>query len=775
MQLQRRRGIRTPAVGWLVVIVWVLAAAAGTAGTLRFGFEGQPDGFIADKSLNGTVDAGPASNIASLGNGCLRVDLALPGAGGVKMTPWGDWRSYNTLSLDIFIPKEAPDDLDVIVYIKDSEYWWYQRSLLRAPDTGRSPGSLQKGKWLQVDLDISERATGWQPAGHARHWHDATFRPKELGIRFLSKNAYEGPVYVDEVVLSSARRGGIGPSPEQPVSQPSLQLTTNMREVGRYKKFEITFQLDRIYENPFDPQQVDVMGHFTAPDGSKIDVPGFYYQDYGRRRTADGYEHLFPVGEPCWKVRFSPKQVGIYRYYVTVEDGRSLRSPEGTFECVESEEKGLVRISKRDPRYFEFENGDFYWPLGTNLRDGGRQAEPRGGTYDMDKYIPAMAAAGETWTRTWMCAWWASIECSERYSSRYHGLGRYNMENAWCLDHALELIENTKNMYVELTLNNHGQLCRNRYDVEWWYNPFFTINGGYLTTPSQFWTDGRAKQETLKRYRYVIARWGYCSRIMSWDMWNEVDLVDAYDQEKDLVVAWHKEMARKLREMDPYKHLIVTHICLYWMNGPEMWSQPEIEYVQADSYWDNIPRALKQKIWDRWKRFGKPVHVIEYGKQYDRWDYQDFRAGLWCSTMLPFAGTASYWYWNFVHDKNLYPHYRAVAAFMKGEDRRGKGLHDAQAAASPEPYQVQAVANDTQADFYVYNWPALKFEPSQVNPVSGVVVTIAGLSDGVYNVEFWDTIKGAVIETRQVTASGGRIQIPLPPIRCDMAGKVRRG
>ena len=104
-----------------------------------------------------------------------------------------------------------------------------------------------------------------------------------------------------------------------------------------------------------------------------------------------------------------------------------------------------------------------------------------------------------------MSAWWASIEWSDKYDSRYDGVGRYCMYNAWRLDHALELAEE-EDLFIELTLNSHGQLRRDRFDAEWEYNPYSAANGGPVATPSLFFLSPSAKDLFRQRYRYIAAR-----------------------------------------------------------------------------------------------------------------------------------------------------------------------------------------------------------------------------------------------------------------------------
>ena len=105
-------------------------------------------------------------------------------------------------------------------------------------------------------------------------------------------------------------------------------VTVNDDNIPRYEKFEISFQLSGTWDNPFDPDQVVVDCDFQTPDGKTMTMPGFYFQDY-QRAYANGRERLNPIGEPMWKVRFSPTIPGTYRYRLrVVSDGQRVEADE---------------------------------------------------------------------------------------------------------------------------------------------------------------------------------------------------------------------------------------------------------------------------------------------------------------------------------------------------------------------------------------------------------------------------------------------------------------
>ena len=100
--------------------------------------------------------------------------------------------------------------------------------------------------------------------------------------------------------------------------------------------------------------------------------PGFVYRDFVHTPWLPGElrqtENLVPKGRDEWKVRFAPTQVGRWQYRLRVADasGTALTLPQ-TVTCVPSEDRGFLRVSPKDSRYFAFDSGDAANLIGENL------------------------------------------------------------------------------------------------------------------------------------------------------------------------------------------------------------------------------------------------------------------------------------------------------------------------------------------------------------------------------------------------------------------------
>lgn len=185
------------------------------------------------------------------------------------------------------------------------------------------------------------------------------------------------------------------------------RLSLSADSVGRYEIIELRADVTTEATNPFwpyDPEPppsippgvgVTVDGLFSDDNwNTMIIVPGFLYLDY--ERYGEGF---VPVGRPEWRVRFAPPRTGTWRAKLRVTDASGTTThPEGsglTFECTASQNHGFVRVSERDPRYFELSDGT---PL---LSPGVNVASPRS-IEDMESKLSLFGANGVRLVRWWM-------------------------------------------------------------------------------------------------------------------------------------------------------------------------------------------------------------------------------------------------------------------------------------------------------------------------------------------------------------------------------------
>ncbi|MCC6445434.1 MAG: DUF5060 domain-containing protein [Armatimonadetes bacterium] len=446
------------------------------------------------------------------------------------------------------------------------------------------------------------------------------------------------------------------------------RLAENADPVAQYAKFELTLDLSATYTNPFDPEEIDVTARFTSPSGKEYLVPGFIYHNY-TRTLKGGRERLLPEGRPAWKVRFAADTPGRWRYIVTVKDRTGAASSgEKTVTVVRSENRGFIRRSAESRHYLRFDSGKPYFPIGENVSWAGDA-----GTFDYDTWFKHLGAAGGDFARIWLVYWNMGLEWTdnkvESKSGRgqFYGLGKYSLDNGWRLDYLLDLAARC-GVYTMLTVGYHGEVqeAHDFFGSEAFIaSPYNAAWGGPCASAADFWTSETARKLYKRKLRYLVARWGWSTQVQSWEFWNEVNAP----------APWVAEMARYLRSIDPYRHLITTTY-----GHPDVWRIPEIDFTQTHHYGDtgNIPDSagpLSEDCIAHTAQFPKPHLVAEFGIDWraDDGKYDpsgegvNLHNGIWASALSRGMGGAMIWYWDgYVEPKNLYHHYTALRRFADG-------------------------------------------------------------------------------------------------------------
>ncbi|MCS7254373.1 MAG: hypothetical protein RMK18_11545 [Armatimonadota bacterium] len=151
--------------------------------------------------------------------------------------------------------------------------------------------------------------------------------------------------------------------------EPKLEVLTE--KVGLFCKAEFVIHWDRNYANPFDFKEVEVTLEVVTPRRERQKIPAFWWNNFEMRSITHGgrkEEWLYPIGKPHWRARFAPMEIGKHSCQAIVRDqSGTFLSNRVSFECVPSKNKGFVRVSRKDPRFFEFTDGTPFFPIGHNL------------------------------------------------------------------------------------------------------------------------------------------------------------------------------------------------------------------------------------------------------------------------------------------------------------------------------------------------------------------------------------------------------------------------
>ena len=384
--------------------------------------------------------------------------------------------------------------------------------------------------------------------------------------------------------------------------------TQNTTALPAYEVFEITFQHDETYGNPFLDVRIDVT--FTSPTGKQMKVGGFHYGSLekpeirvtpqGDRRRVD---YIFSKAN-IWKARFAPSELGRWTFsYVFSNVRGESAAGKGEFACVQGKKHnpGFVRQNPDNPFRWIFDDGTPYFPIG--LQDGagdhwgtgsclsGRSLE---GPFRKDPPYQLALPAGPLFVR----GPGNNPQNADVYYRRYTQCG-FNLARISQRNGFPPLYRDRDHYLVQEAIMMDESLCYFRkYGLHVYYGIFGVDTAGALA----YSPDDLPGMEKVKRFvKYTVDRWG--AYVDFWEFFNEQRADDR----------WFAIMIPYLQSVDPYHHPIST-------SGPRP-DLPGIEINAPHRYWQVLPLREAELNCDRWvagaaqsaKKYGKPIIVGEEG------------------------------------------------------------------------------------------------------------------------------------------------------------------
>jgi hypothetical protein len=190
------------AVVLAVVLGLAFASLAQAEDKVVFGFEKDAQGWEIpewaieqEDHVAKSIEA--SKDFSSEGYGSLKVIAAFPGkvwtAALVEDFEYFDWTPYKSVSVDVYVPKEAPVGLKAKLIITVGENWKFTemaRSLALVP-----------GEWVTISANLLPGSEDWK-----KTVVDDNFRKdvRKVAVRIESnkKPEYNGPIYIDNLRLT---------------------------------------------------------------------------------------------------------------------------------------------------------------------------------------------------------------------------------------------------------------------------------------------------------------------------------------------------------------------------------------------------------------------------------------------------------------------------------------------------------------------------------------------------------------------------------------------
>ena len=464
--------------------------------------------------------------------------------------------------------------------------------------------------------------------------------------------------------------------------------------------------------NPYDPATADIRVQFIDGKGKKIERLAYFDQE-----------------DMAWKAVLVADQPGKYRP-VMFRNGVEVEA-ESEPALVDLKAKaiseGFVHVDTGNKPRFQTDAGIPFIPLGFNL---GWQTES---IPDMTAMLATMGQNGINWTRIWASHWdgknpWMSQEGK--------GDGDLMLPTAFSRwDKLIQAAEGSR-VRIQFVLFHHG-LFSTKADSNWAIHPWNKANGGFLDGPSEFFTNDEAKRRSKMWLRYAVARWGQSPSVMAWELFNEVEWVDARTDNKWAdVLAWHREMAAYVRTLDPIGRPVTTSSTF---DPPDLYEG--MDFYQPHAYPPDISATLSGAS----LRSDKPFFYGEIGPADLEKPGQAMavRNSIWSALLAGHSGAAGYWRWETIHKEALYGEYKIARKILDETE------FAARTAARPARIRATAGTPVTTQAIREASWLMVRVSTA----AKFVKLGALGLPNGRYTLKIFDLDNG-LPETRSVEIRG---------------------
>jgi hypothetical protein len=287
-------------------------------------------------------------------------------------------------------------------------------------------------------------------------------------------------------------------------------------------------------------------------------------------------------------------------------------------------------------------------------------------TYDYDDWFGSLASNHANYARIWLGPF-DTFSVQTKASGLYH----FDLANLWRLDYLLSLATDL-DMVLQFCLDSFNSVRSSPPNNMWKNSPYNTANGGMCSSPDEFFSSDAAIAAWRNLARYLVSRFAHSSALLSWELFNEVDLADnfrnPFSNVSTTVTLWHKQNADYLKSLDVYSHMITTSFSSPAGFG-DIDKLPQMSYVQTHSYGakdfaaqELLTNAVKHDT------YHKPTYFGEGGLTQAQFADDptgiDLHNGLWGGIVSGGAGTAMLWWWDlYIAPQDLWWRFAGIGYF----------------------------------------------------------------------------------------------------------------
>lgn len=203
----------------------------------------------------------------------------------------------------------------------------------------------------------------------------------------------------------------------------------------------------------------------------------------------------------------------------------------------------FIRVSPRDARYFETDDGRPYIPDGLNLISPPwiRSGQPDDRLAALDEWLGKLAAGGGNHIRVWLS--------NEFYEVEHERAGQYDSERAQRID-AMLAIARKHGIRVKMTIEHFREIDPAHPRQRWAVKALHHRSRGGLATTMEGWMESaEARQQFVQKLEFLASRYRNDPTIYGWELWNEMNAVVGRGD----YLGWTKAMLPELHRLFPHQ------------------------------------------------------------------------------------------------------------------------------------------------------------------------------------------------------------------------------
>ncbi len=532
------------------------------------------------------------------------------------------------------------------------------------------------------------------------------------------------------MILSALAAAAILPVQSYPFkSEGPLEIKnlTFPATVRQFEPVEITFELSGTWNDPFNPNQVDVTATVIGAENTYSIVSGFVV-------PRPPQDEIGTANSPSliWKVRFTPWNIGGYGIFIRVADTKGTIEYRKLGIRVNNGPGGFVQV-ERNSRYFSLNRSPLLLAGVSDVLDSAA---------DADRIANQMADLKKAGASVIRILWGSNAGQNWRNLS---GVCISPDERTFRMAEMLESVLTAAmltDMNVILALSSADELTPGK---GWEKNPFNKANGGPCDKPQEFWTNLQARLLYKRGLRYLLSRLQNFRSIAGIEFFTGVD-VPGY---------WVQEMSNEVAGVHTFLLPMSVH-----PGAPDVWRVPRVGYASIPVTYRSTPHETAASIVSELRTMraqtNRPLVPIA---ESDAPNTESARAALWAPL---FGGAATSTIFAKVPvEANFFDPFNRFANRIEWLRRRFQDV----VATVDEGMHAWGLADDTGCIALVLPEPDEQIRGAIVMPVR---------RGGNYEYTWIDIESGEEAGKGQVRSSDGTVVVPMPIGTGGVAGEISR-